>query len=190
MYGLINKAVQDLVVSTAGAATWKKIKANVGIDAEIVEAANYDDIVTLRLVDEVAKETGQSIEEVLFDFGRYWVLYTGREGWNSVFQLAGDDLQSFLMGLDDMHARVQVAMPEARMPQFEVRKDGDTLQLDYRSERDGLAPMVAGLIDGLGEQFGERWSVLQTGYKKDQGYDSFTLTMIDTISSDDTSQAA
>ncbi|MEM7257023.1 MAG: heme NO-binding domain-containing protein [Pseudomonadota bacterium] len=93
------------MISTAGEDIWKNVKTEVGIDAQIVEAANYDDSVTIRLVVEVANETGQSTSKVLCAFGRHLVLFTGREGRDAVFQLAGHDLKSFLMGLDDIHAR-------------------------------------------------------------------------------------
>ena len=114
-------------------------------------------------------------EDVLHAFGRHWILYTGKEGWSTVFEMTGDDMASFLEGLDEMHARVRVAMPDADMPQFTLHREADHLTLEYHSSRDGLAPMVSGLLDGLAEYFSESWNVEHTGFRAVDGFDTFRL---------------
>lgn len=176
MYGLVNKAIQDLVLSAADEDTWQKIKAKARMDdAEFVDATTYDDDVTYQLVAAASEVLNQPAEKILYDFGRHWILYTGREGWASVFSLGGDNLKSFLLDLDEMHARVQVAMPESRMPQFTVTENEYGLEVVYRSHRDGLAPMVEGLLGGLAEQFNEHWEVSHTGKRDLEGFDTFQL---------------
>ena len=54
-------------------------------------------------------------------------------------------------------------MPEMRPPSFVCEQlDDDRIRLEYWSERAGLAPMVVGLLDGLGEMYGVTVSVEQT----------------------------
>lgn len=89
--------------------------------------------------------------------------------------MTGNDMESFLEGLDEMHARVRVAMPDADMPQFTLNRLPDCLSLEYHSSRDGLAPMVAGLLEGLAEYFDEAWSIQHTGLRADSGFDTFEL---------------
>jgi|GEM_PF-3107266 hypothetical protein len=51
MYGLVNRAVEDLVKATAGDAAWDSIKAKVGqSDLQFLDTKNYDDQLTLDLV--------------------------------------------------------------------------------------------------------------------------------------------
>ncbi len=90
--------------------------------------------------------------EVLEAFGRHWILYTGREGYGHLLEMMGRTMPEFLGNLDAMHARLSLSMPELRPPSFVCRPLDDTrLELAYWSERDGLAPMVQGLLLGLGE---------------------------------------
>jgi len=78
-------------------------------------------------------------------------------------------------GLDSMHARVQVALPDAQMPEFFVVEHSDHLVLTYRSVRYRLASMVLGLLDGLAEKFNEDWLVEHVVQKNTDGCDVFHL---------------
>jgi len=158
MYGMINRGIEDFVVLSAGVDTWYQIKQHANVNVgEFLDSSLYDDETTYDLVASASAVLGISAEEVLRAFGRHWILYTGREGWAAVFDLAGDNLVEFINGLDSMHARVQIAMPEARMPHFSVVEKDEHMELTYRSPREGFAPMVLGLLEGLAEQFNENW---------------------------------
>jgi hypothetical protein len=75
----------------------------------------------------------------------------------------GRSLPSFLANLDTMHARLSLSMPDMRPPSFVCEELGDNqIRLEYWSERAGLAPMVVGLLDGLGEMYGVTVAVDQT----------------------------
>ncbi len=179
MYGLVNKAIQDLVVSSCGEDAWLRIKKKAGIAAlEFVEVSNYDDDLTYSLVSISSAELDIPADQILFDFGRHWILFTGREGWDSLFSLGGDSVKAFLLDLDNLHARVQVAMPEARMPRFSVFETENGLEVQYRSDRDGLAPMVSGMLSGLAERFNERWEIEHTNHRAQQGFDTFQLRQV------------
>ena len=176
MYGLVNQAIEDLVVSSAGTEAWHSICDRAGLRSVGFESSGkYDDAVTLALVAAASEVLESPAEEILRQFGRHWILYTGREGWADVFEMTGHDMQTFLAGLDEMHARVKVAMPDADMPQFSLFEKEGYLELEYHSSRDGLAPMVYGLLEGLAEYFDERWSVEQTDTRAHNGYDTFCL---------------
>lgn len=179
MYGMVNRAIEDLVVSTSGAETWLKVKEATGIELGMfIDSAQYSDAVTLKLVESASQVLELPTEDILHAFGRHWILYTGREGWASVFDLAGDNMVDFINGLDGMHARVQVALPDAQMPEFSVIAYDEHLELTYRSSRAGFAPMVLGLLDGLAEQFDEQWHVEHVHQKSEHGCDIFHLRQI------------
>ncbi|MFK7997336.1 MAG: heme NO-binding domain-containing protein [Granulosicoccus sp.] len=179
MYGMINSAIEDLVVTSAGVDVWNNIKQNAGIELSVfIDSAQYSDDITYKLVEAASETLGQSPEEILHAFGRHWTLYTGKEGWASVFDLGGDNMIDFINGLDSMHARVQIALPDAQMPEFSVVENADHLELTYRSPRPKLAPMVLGLLDGLAEQFEESWQVEHISEKSTKGCDIFHLRQI------------
>ena len=176
MYGMVNQAMRELIVERHGEALWSEVVAGAGLDDEhFNELDNYDDSVTFALVGSASGILGASPEDLLFEFGKHWVLYTGSHMWSYLFDLAGDDYLSFLGGLDDLHSRVQTIMPDSDMPEFTTEAKADHVVLEYRSSRAGLAPMVRGLLVGLQDHFDERWDVEQTGHREVDGFDSFAL---------------
>ena len=157
MYGLVNRAVEGLVTSRFGDAAWTTICERAGIEpGGFVAMDVYDDAVTYRLVDAASKTLDLPPEAVLEAFGEYWTIYTIEEGYGDLVSMMGSTLNEFLDNLDKMHERIGDAMPELVPPSFrrEALDDGSSI-LHYYSEREGLAPMVIGLIKGLARRFDE-----------------------------------
>jgi hypothetical protein len=157
MYGLVNQAVQDLVVSRFGAATWNQIKARAGVAVEAFARMDpYPDEITYRMVAAASEVLGLPADDVLVEFGKHWVLFTGREGYGPMFKAAGSTLNEFLLNLDNLHSRVGQNFAQLIPPSFRVEAAGEgLLTLHYYSERQGLCPMVRGLLMGLAAHFGQ-----------------------------------
>lgn len=155
MYGLINQGVHDLAVQAGGDDLWREIKSIAGVDLEaFVGMHTYPDDVTYRLVDAASIAMHISTAEVLHAFGKHWILYTAQRGYGAIFDTMGRTLPAFLANLDMMHARLSLSMPEMRPPSFVCEQVGDhQIRLEYWSERSGFAPMVVGLLEGLGEMY-------------------------------------
>lgn len=164
MYGLVNRAIEQLVVSIKGEEGWDRVCQRAGwADQGFVAMQTYDDAVTYRLVGAVSEELGLPAHEVLKAFGEYWILYTAEEGYGEMLAMCGDDLLGFLRGMNHMHARIEVSMPHIRPPDFEVNEISATeFELIYQSHREGLAPMVEGLISGLAKRFGQQVEIKHT----------------------------
>jgi hypothetical protein len=178
MHGLVNQGVHDLAIQLGGEQLWREIRAAAGIDEEtFIGMESYPDDVTWRLVEAASRVLGISTAEVLQAFGRHWILYTARRGYGPIFDTMGRTLTEFLGNLDAMHARLSLSMPDLRPPSFvcEERNDGQ-IRLEYRSDRPGLAPMVIGLLNGLGELFELELTVTQTVDRIDGGdHDEFLI---------------
>jgi hypothetical protein len=68
--------------------------------------------------------------------------------------LTGSSFIEFLSNLDMLHYRINNIMPELAAPQFSTRNETEnSVELEYRSHREGLVPMLYGLIKGLGKRF-------------------------------------
>ncbi len=156
MYGLVNTAVADLARAVGGEDAWTAIRTRAGVDEEsFVSMTGYPDELTFRLVAAASDELGLSEQQVLTAFGRHWVQYTAQVGWGPLLQATGGTLPEVLSGLDAMHARVRLMMPQLRPPSFTCTDvTGSSLVLHYWSDRPGLAPMVVGLVEGLAELLG------------------------------------
>ncbi len=205
MYGLVNKAIEDMVCSNYGEKVWQEIKqkADLGLET-FVSMEGYPDDVTHRLVKAASEVLQISADDIMEAFGEYWVKYTAQEGYGEMLDMSGDTLPEFLENLDDMHARVGVIFPRLQPPSFEVERrvaegrksnrlveceeeqESDSLnsgvehgeetssfpplKLKYYSHRQGLAPMVNGLVKGLGERFDTDVEIVQTQSRED-GHD-------------------
>jgi len=157
MYGLVNKAIEQMVCRDHGDAVWQAIKQEAGVQVEaFVSNASYDDDVTYRLVGAASKVLQAPAEQILAGFGEYWVLHTALESYGPLMRAHGKTAREFLLKLPVFHDRVQMIFPELRPPEFECTDvTDDSLVLHYRTPRPaGLEPFVTGLLSGIGEMFG------------------------------------
>jgi hypothetical protein len=167
MYGLVNQAVEDLIRSQHGDAVWASIREKAGVRAEsFLSMSEYPDVTTYDLVKAASEVLAAPPEAILEAFGEYWVLYTSKKGYGEMLDMAGDTLPEFLENLDQLHTRLGVLMPNLQPPSF-VCSDvtANSLTLAYHSKRDGLAPMVVGLVRGLGKRFEKEVTIERLGGK-------------------------
>ncbi len=156
MYGMVNKAVEEMVVMHHGEPVWERIKAKAGVDVDVfMSNESYSDDVTYDLVGAASEVLGVPAEQILIGFGEHWVLHTAQEGYGGLMIAAGKTLPEFLKNLPNFHSRVAMIFPKLRPPRFECSDFTDrSLRLHYFSHRVGLAPFVVGLMQGLGKMFG------------------------------------
>lgn len=153
MYGLVNQAVQEMVLEKFGPEAWEKIRDEAGVDDVFIAMDQYPDEVTIKLVGAACKTLGAEAPAVLEMFGKYWVDFTGK-AYGDLFKMSGSTFLTFLQNLNSLHTRVAQMMPDLKPPSFSVtdQKD-DTFVLHYHSCRPGLYPMIGGLLEGLGKRF-------------------------------------
>jgi hypothetical protein len=155
MYGLVNKAIQELVCAKFGLDAWERIKAKAGVDIDLfISHESYEDGITYRLVGAATEILGVDGAIVLETFGEHWVTVTAEQGYGELMSASGDSLSEFLLNLPNFHARVKLLFPNLHPPTFKVSDVTEsTLHLHYYSHRPGLAPFVIGLMRGLGQRF-------------------------------------
>jgi hypothetical protein len=75
---------------------------------------------------------------------------------------------------------VGLTVPALRPPSFQVERieGGHGLLLHYRSERTGLAPMVIGLLKGLGQRFSQDIEIRQTAHRGLDDHDVFRIDYV------------
>jgi hypothetical protein len=164
MYGLVNKAIADMVCDQFGTDIWHQIREKAAVEQDtFLSMEGYPDDVTHRLVKAASEVLQLSPAQIMEAFGEFWVKYTAQEGYGELLDMSGDNLPEFLQNLDNLHARVGVSFPKLKPPSFDCAENSeDELSLEYRSEREGLAPMVIGLVKGLGDRFETEVDVTHT----------------------------
>ena len=183
MYGLVNQALEDYIRRGYGKGCWKRIASRAGIDLDMfVSMDNYSDEITYRLVNSASEVLGLQAQQILEAFGEHWVLYTAQEGYGEMLSMFGADLRQFLGNLDNLHSHVGMAFPDLRPPSFQVEpiEGRDAVLLHYRSERQGRAPMVVGLLRGLGKRFSQAIVVRHVERRAADDHDVFQIDFMGT----------
>lgn len=155
MYGLVNKAVEELVVHNFGEEKWETIKAKAGVDVDVfISNESYPDEITYKLVGAASEVLGIPTEQILVAFGEHWVLNTASASYGPMMKSGGKTLKEFLINLPDFHTRVAMIFPNLQPPRFECSDISDnSMKLHYFSHRSGLTAFVVGLVQGLGKLY-------------------------------------
>ena len=155
MYGMVNKAVEEMVCAHHGETVWEEIKAKAGVDVDVFMSNEaYPDDMTYRLVGAASAVLALPADAILEAFGRHWVLHTAREAYGGLMSAAGKSLPEFLDNLPNFHSRVAMIFPKLQPPRFRCTDvTGSSLKLHYHTHRPGLSSFVVGLMQGLGTMF-------------------------------------
>ncbi len=179
MYGMVNKAVEDMVVLRHGEMAWEQIKTMARVDVDVFMSNEcYADDITYKLVGSASQVLKVPADQILIEFGEHWVLHTAQEGYGGLMNAASNSLSEFMRNLPNFHSRMTMVFPKLQPPHFECTEiTGQSLRLHYHSHRQGLAPFVVGVMQGLGKKFNTPVTVWQTTVK-DQGadHDIFEVT--------------
>jgi len=155
MYGLVNQAIQGLVVDNFGEENWKAIKQKAGVTEDaFLSNEIYDDSITFNLAVSASEVLNIPLADVLKTFGKYWIIKVGNEKYGPLMKSGGDNFIDFIVNLPNFHSRVMLIYSDIKPPEFIVEKVTDSqLKLHYYSTRQGLTDFMFGLIQGLGELY-------------------------------------
>lgn len=155
MYGMVNKALEDMIISQHGENVWERIKDAAGVDIDIfVSNEGYPDEITYNLIGAAHEILKLPVAEILEAFGTHWVLHTALEGYGDLMEAGGNTFLEFLLNLPNFHSRVKLIFPSLTPPCFVCTDiDNSSLRLHYYSRRNGLSRFVVGLVKGLGMMF-------------------------------------
>lgn len=178
MYGLVNRAVKQVVIENGGDDAWLRVTDKVGYHSiDFVSNEGYPDSLTYDLIAAATAVLGVSSEVFLHELGIHYILTTARVGYGALLEAAGHDIESFLCNLPTMHARIKLIFPHLDPPEFVVTdRDTEHVTLQYFSSRDGLAPFIHGLLIGVGQRYNKALTINQTQYRSECGHDTFTTS--------------
>lgn len=180
MYGLVNEAIRELVLSKAGEDTWRAIAREAKTESEGFEAlCPYSDTISYKLIELAARELKMPQADILRHFGRYWITYTAAEGYGELMLLFGSNFRTCLQNLNRMHAHMGATMPMLKPPRFKLEEHSpERATLHYFSNRQGLAPMVIGLLEGLAEKYQEHIELIFMPIGSRSDHDEFDIAFL------------
>ncbi len=164
MYGLINNALEDMIVTHFDEATWKQIHQASGVPEDaFLTMRSYDDAYTYALAGSASEVLKTPLDDCLVMFGHHWVAAIATRQFASLMEVTGNDTVSFLHNLNGLHDRISSTFLDYIPPEFRV-EDIDVAagcyHVHYHSERKGLTPFVTGLLEGLAKHFGDDLQIL------------------------------
>jgi hypothetical protein len=175
MKGMVNKGIQEMVKAKFGAESWERIKREAGCDVPFfVIGEEYPNELTAALVKAASGVSGLTEEEVLVEFGKYWILNTGKKTYPTFYSLAGATPREFLLNLGHLYrtaSRNKTTSGNALISHEEL-SDGRLL-IHYRSSSN-LCAALLGHIIGVGMLFNQVVRVKETACRK-QGAECCTM---------------
>ncbi|MFV0604794.1 MAG: heme NO-binding domain-containing protein [Niabella sp.] len=179
MYGIVNKAIEELITEKFGREKWFTIKENSEIEVDyFLSNEAYNDDITFTLIKVAATTLNIPEKQILNDFGEWWILRTGKEKYGALLEAGGTTLKDFLINLPQFHNRIVLMYPKLTPPEFKVSDVSDnSLQIHYISQREGLHEFVRGLLYGLIKLY-QTNAVIELIQSKKNGYahDIFKVT--------------
>jgi hypothetical protein len=182
MYGIVNQAIQGLVVENYGQEKWDEILKRSGIsETHFISDDSYEDEITFELVAAASEVLALKSEDVLEAFGKYWVLNTGYQKYGDLMKAGGNDFPEFMSNLPNFHGRIMLIYPKLCPPEFLVEHPEDKkIILHYYSARSGLTHFVFGLIHGIAEMFDQKIEMkLIASDSATNWHDTFLIEIID-----------
>jgi hypothetical protein len=164
MYGLINNAMQDMVVTRFGEDQWQAIHRHSGVGEErFLSMRSYDDATTYELVAAASDILSTPVDDCLEMFGQWWVAEVATKSFAPLMETTGRSTIDFLNNLNLLHDRIASTFTNYVPPEFQVEDIDATngrYRVHYRSRRDGLTAFVVGLIRGLATHFRDRLEII------------------------------
>jgi hypothetical protein len=182
MYGIVNQAIQGLVVENYGQEKWDEILKRSGIaETHFISNDSYEDEITFELVAAASEVLALKSEDVLEAFGKYWVLNTGYQKYGDLMKAGGNNFPEFMSNLPIFHGRIMLIYPKLCPPEFLVEHPEDKkIILHYYSARSGLTHFVFGLIHGIAEMFDQKIEMkLIASDSTTNWHDTFLIEIID-----------
>uniref|UniRef100_A0A8C7VA93 guanylate cyclase n=1 Tax=Oncorhynchus mykiss TaxID=8022 RepID=A0A8C7VA93_ONCMY len=137
IYGFINTCLKFLVIEKFGEETWEKLRSEVQDTFMTYEI--YDDVITLRLVQEACTMLDMPSEVVLKLFREYFFSFCKMAGYDTMLRTLGGNLVEFIENLDALHSYLALSYQEMNAPSIRVEKNDDgRMLLHYYSDRKGL----------------------------------------------------
>jgi len=159
MKGIVFREFGELVTARFGEATWDALitESKVPSGGAYTAVGTYPHEEAVALLTALSRKTGVSPDDLLKAFGEHLF---GVLSQRFPFAVAGHaDIFTFLESLDGVvHVEVRKLYPDAELPSFVTRWQGDVFVLEYRSQRP-FASLADGLLRGAMSHWGGRYEL-------------------------------
>jgi hypothetical protein len=152
MYGIVNRAIHDLVSKSFWEENWAIIKEKSGIGLNFfICTQDYDNGITYQLAGSTTAEVAMPVCDVLFGFGEWRFLKPAKLKYDGMIETCGQTLKKFLLNLPVFYYRFTMIYLKLTPPEFTgCQLTENSNWVHYRSKRIGLQEFVGKIISGQG----------------------------------------
>jgi len=180
MHGLVNRAIERFARETYGDGLWEDVCRRAGLGFCGFEAMLvYDAGLTDRVLDTLAGALGRACDEVLEDIGTFLVCSHGSGAARRLLRFGGTDFIDFLFSLNDLPARVRLAVPDLALPGLELREHASgCYSLGVRAPegaRGRFGHVMMGLLRAMADEYGALVLLEHKGAKAEEEIIGITL---------------
>ncbi|KAK7102525.1 guanylate cyclase soluble subunit beta-2-like [Littorina saxatilis] len=172
MYGQIHCVIRDLVLSLFGNDKFQEVleACPLNEDEHFMVFKQYPDSLTFALIDAVSERTKLHRDDVLKAFGKFFLTYCMKHGYDKMLRTMGADLVAFIQNLDSLHSLLSLSYKGIVAPSFSCFEDADgMLELHYYSSRPGFYPVCIGLMEAVGKElFNQHATVTVLSYGEEE----------------------
>lgn len=153
MHGLINKSIQTFLHANYGAALWRHVAQEAGLELDGFETMmRYDDEVTERVLRAAMSALDKPRVVLLEDIGAFLATV---EPLRRLLRFGGADYWEFLASLDELPGRTRMALPDLEMPQLSVTAaNGGRFSFEVAGPVAGVSAVMAGLLRAMADDYG------------------------------------
>ena len=156
MLGVVNKAIENFVITVHGGALWQQVLRSIGEPGlQFEPMLMYEDAKTYDLITALAQALGKPQIDLLDDLGTFLVTPPHGGAVRRLLRFCGVSFDDFLLSLDDLNDRVDVALPDLDLPQITVLPQTmDRIHVRVVPKWTGFAYVLQGLLRAMADDYG------------------------------------
>ncbi len=156
MLGVVNKAIEEFVITVHGGAVWQEVLRDIGTPGFRFEPMlMYEDEKSYALIRALSKRLSKPQQDILDDIGTYLVTPPNGGAWRRLLRFSGSSFDDFLFSLDDLNDRVDLALPDLQLPQIMVIPQTiDRVHVRVSQTWSGFAYVLQGLLRAMADDYG------------------------------------
>lgn len=156
MHGLICKAFESFIRATWSDADWAGITRDAGMARAAFESMQtYPDDTLARLLPVASRHLGRRPQALLEDAGHWIVTAPRLEAVRRLIRFSGATYEELIWSLGELRARARLAVPDLDLPDCSIAdRGGGCFEVSIRWPRPGAAPVLAGMLRAMADDFG------------------------------------
>lgn len=156
MLGVVNKAIEEFVITVHGGAVWQEVLRDIGTPGFRFEPMlMYEDEKSYALIRALSKRLSKPQQDILDDIGTYLVTPPNGGALRRLLRFSGSSFDDFLFSLDDLNDRVDLALPDLQLPQIMVIPQTiDRVHVRVSQTWSGFAYVLQGLLRAMADDYG------------------------------------